>query len=97
MDEENSGKPGWETPTAIKEMPELMSWEAPYVTAFYTITSSRQSGMGVGPIPLSEILAYCQFFEVVEPELFLYIMQKCDNAYLIEYNAKQEAKNPKKK
>lgn len=95
MHEENAGKPDWETPTAIKEMPELEMWEAPYVKAFYMLSGSRQSGMGVGAILLSEILAYCDFFNEPEPELFLYIIQRMDSAFLEEYNRQQDAK-PKK-
>lgn len=97
MDEENQGvDPNWKTPKAILDMPEMMPWEKPYVQAFYTLTSSRQSGMGLGAIPYSEMTNYCQFWDVADPELFIHIMQKCDNAYLEEYNRQQEAKNPKK-
>lgn len=97
MDEENQGKDqNWKTPKAITEMPELMPWESSYVEAFYKLSSSRQSGMGLGAIPYSEITNYCDFWNESDPELFIYIIQKSDNAYLEEYNRQQEAKNPKK-
>jgi hypothetical protein len=78
------------------DSPDITMFESEYVNAFFTLTSSRQSGMGLGPIPLSEILAYCDFFEPEDPELLIHIIQRVDSAYLEEYNKEQERKNPKK-
>jgi len=97
MDDENQGKPGWETPTALKEMPEIAAWEHKYVQAFYALTNSRQSGMGLGAIPYSELTNYCDFWHEPDPELFIYVLQQADSAYMDEYNKQQEAKNPKKR
>ena len=72
------------------EEPELESWEVEYVECFYMLNSSRASGMGVGAIPLSEILGYCSFFGVEEPRDFIKVIHAADNAYLNEYNKSKE-------
>lgn len=38
--------------------------------------------MSIGSIPVSEILAYCQFFDVPDREDFFRIIRAADNAYL---------------
>lgn len=52
--------------------------------------------MGVGAVPVSEILIYGEKLGVSDLEEFLEIMQAMDNAYLDEYNLKQQRENPKK-
>lgn len=88
---EMQNDPSWQTPTAIKDMPEIEYWERPYIEAFYTLSGSRQVGMGVSAIPISEIIIYCDYFDEPDPELFLYLMQRMDSAYLEEYSKKQES------
>ena len=72
-------------------MPELELWERGYVDDFYTLTSSRQIGMGLAPIPISEIIAFVDKVGIMDFEDFLYIINAMDNAYLDEYNKKQAA------
>lgn len=90
-----------ENPDAFADVPdvdppEITHFESEYVSAFFMLTGSRQSGMGLGSIPLSEILKYCEFFEPEDPELLVHVIQRVDSAYLKEYNEEQERKNPKK-
>lgn len=93
--EDNQHDPNWITPSAIREMPELAFWEMVYVKAFYILSGSRQLGMSVGPIQLSEIYIYCQMFNEPDIELITYVIQKCDSVYLEEYNKQQESKQRK--
>lgn len=87
MDAENSKMPGWVTPPAITSLPDLDPiLDAPYVEAFYMLDSSRQIGMGLGPIPLSEISNLWDRIELGEWEDFVYAMQQADYAYLSAYN-----------
>lgn len=88
--------PTWKTPSAIKDRPELEEYQSWYVEDFYRLTGSRQSGMGVGAVPVSEILIYGEKLGVGDLEEFLEVMQALDNAYLDEYNQKQQRENPKK-
>lgn len=76
-------------PKALTSRPELEVWEATYIQDFYRLSSSRQQGMNVGAIPVSEILAYCEFFDIPEAEDFLYIIQSMDNAYMEKVAEKQ--------
>lgn len=77
------------------EEPELEFWEVEFVEIFYRLTSSRASSMGVGAIPLSEIITYADFFNIPDPLDFIKIIQEADSAYLDEYNKAQDAKTKK--
>lgn len=80
---------------AITEKPELIFTDEYYLTAFFKLSSSRQNGMGIGAIPLSEIIRYCEFLEDTEPETFIEIIQHCDNVYM-ELEAEKMRKDTKK-
>lgn len=81
------------------DTPELEIWEVECVEAFYRLSSSRASGFGVGSIPLSEITNYADkpYFNIVDPEAFIYVIQAADNAYIDEHNKAQDAKSGAKK
>lgn len=58
---------------------------------FSDLNSSRQSGMGVGPIPLSEIRAYCDMFGITdlnERADLLFIIQQMDEEFMNYCNSK---------
>ena len=78
--------PNIDSQPAVVEMPEVNKWvELPYIDAFYILTGSRQSGMGLGRIPLSEILYYYEHFPIGRKMDFIYIIQYTDNMYLKAY------------
>lgn len=60
-----------------------------YIQDFYKLSSSRQQGMGVGAIPVSEILKYIEHYNIPDSEDFLFVMQSVDNAYLEKVSEKQ--------
>lgn len=71
-------------PDRIKNAPELTLGLELYYTGFLDLTSCRQLGMGLGPIPMLSILEYC-FFKGIEGELqedFVWIIQRLDHKYL---------------
>jgi hypothetical protein len=94
--EDNQNKPGWETPSAIREMPELTFWEMAYVNDFDLLSTERPVGMGLGPIPISKIRQYGLDWGKSDLDMFVDIMLQVDRKYLSEYHKQQEAKNPKK-
>lgn len=52
---------------------------------FVALSPSRPAGLGVGAIPMSEILAYCELIGVTGTEeraLFASIIQRMDAAFL---------------
>lgn len=68
-------------------MPEINEiFDRPYVEAFEILSSSRQSGMGVGAIPLSEITNLYDRIQLGEEEDFIYIIQSADKALLKAYH-----------
>ena len=83
-------------PTALKEEPDVypdMQW---IWDAFWMLHRSRQIGMSVGPIPLSEIESFIRLFEVREIEAFIAAIDALDRMYLQHTNevARSKLKQP---
>ena len=74
---------------------------ADYYRAFHVLSASRQLGMGVvGPIALSEILAYFVMYEVSdyeERETYVTMIQALDSVYLSQMNKSAETPDAKAK
>lgn len=91
-------------PTALLTRPELDVIDISYLEAYYTLTGSRQTGMSVGAIPLSEIEAYVRllgvpnWFETDDMNIkaFVEVITKVDNSFLVEHHKEQEAQAKKK-
>ncbi len=65
--------------------------EAYYMKVFTDLTRSRQAGMGIGSIPLSEIKAYCEMFGISsynERSDLLYIIGEMDDEFISYHNSK---------
>ena len=58
------------------------------------LSSSRNVGFSLTAIPLSEIKAYCEMFEIEgeEREEFLYLIRALDDEYLKLSNDKSQAR-----
>lgn len=73
-------------PQALRDRPVLDRVQSYYMDAFQTITDSRRYTYGQPvPIPLSEILSYCQLFYIdslTEREQLVKVVQALDNTYL---------------
>jgi len=73
-----------ELPLFVQKMPHLredLHWIA---EAFYRMTSSRQIGFGVGPIPLTEIDAYIRLFGLLDDDIerFYRLITALDAVYV---------------
>jgi hypothetical protein len=83
-------------PEALQRRPPLDAPLRWYLEAFYDLSRGRQITMGgAGPIPLSEILAYMQMFEITdldERASFLRTMGRLDAVYLEAQHKKAEAR-----
>lgn len=66
----------------VQNAPTLSDTEAFYAQAFLTLSNSRDTGFGVGPIKFSEIAAYLSVFEVPDVEAFIVLIQAMDMEYL---------------
>jgi len=53
-----------------------------YIEAFYELSSERQFGMGIGPIPFSSIVTYAEVFEINDFDDFHYVIRILDKVYL---------------
>lgn len=88
-----------ETPPALANRPALNKWVLNYWAGFHLLNASRPLGpSGVGPIPLSEIVAYCEMFQVDdmdERERFVTMIRALDAAYLKRQAEKREAERKK--
>ncbi len=76
----------------LQEEPDLNDCIVPYWRAFTALASSRQSGMGLGYIPYSEIVFYLNendIFDQEERERMLNIIQFIDGKYVELKNVKK--------
>lgn len=75
---------GMPLPNSIQNAPELNLGLGLYYTGFLDLTSCRQVGMGLGPIPLLSILEYCMIngIEGEQQEDFVWFIQRLDSKYL---------------
>ena len=69
-------------PPALQEQPQLWQQNQGFLQAFFHLNSTRQSGMnGAFAISFSEILAYCQLFEIEDATEFFNAISACDSAF----------------
>lgn len=91
---------------SLHNRPRLNKWVSEYWEAFQTLIQSRAVHQGgIGPIPLSEIVAYinCVYIRDVDDRLtFIKMIQSLDNVYVKHINKKaqqrakaERAKRPK--
>lgn len=86
-----SGKPV--APDTIENRPDVQRHLIPIWAAFWFLSPSRSSGMGIGGIPLAEILAYCAWKEVGPPDWrdhLVSCVRAMDVAYLNHHHEKTE-------
>ncbi len=72
--------------------PDLLPEAWPYWQAFCVLSPSRQLGMSVGSIPLSEIVAYLTLCDVTDPEErgdYVRFVQAIDRVF-VQHHAKKE-------
>ncbi len=73
-------------PQALKGKPELDGTAHEMLTHFYVLNRSRNIGVGVGPIPITEMEAWIRLNEIDDIEMFLRVMIALDDAYLEAMN-----------
>lgn len=67
------------------------SW-AEYLFAFHELSPSRNVGMGLGAIPMTEIRAYRKEFGFDDRELFFRMVRALDGAWLKWADEKRQKK-----
>ncbi len=84
---------------ALQATPELRGYLIPYWQAFNILSPSRQIGLGVGAIPLSEIEAYIRLYEITdseEKEELLYFIREMDGVFLKHHKKDKGTQNATK-
>lgn len=81
--------------------PHLYPGDAFYLKAFFDLSTCRQMGMGLGPIPWDKILMYAKFNGLDEDvtEAFIVIIRELDIAFIEQVNKEKskDTKPPKSK
>lgn len=79
------------TPQALLEQPNMDYETRFYLNTFYRLSMSRQIGMSVSYIPVSEIIIYGNNIVHLEESIedFVYIIQAVDAKYVKEANKKK--------
>jgi hypothetical protein len=85
---------GMPLPDFIKNEPELMPGLGMFLQAFWDLSTCRQMGMGLGPIPWLSIQEYCILLGGDEDfnREFHYHIRQIDNAYLNWVNESNKVK-----
>lgn len=78
---------GREPPAAYFEQPEVPLHMQFYMTAFFDLSTERQIGMGIGPIPRSKMREYARELGVQDFDAFRSIIGAMDDEYLALNNA----------
>ncbi len=82
-----------ETPPALASRPQLSQFEQPYFDAYQTVSASRNwTAAGPAAIPLSEIVAYFDIYEINDPEErddYIAMIRHLDSVYLAYTSAKK--------
>lgn len=76
--------------------PEVPFYAQRYLTAFFFLTHDRLNSFnGMGHIPLSAKMSYCELFNVLDRKSFVRVLTEMDAAYVskaMAIHAKKEAK-----
>lgn len=85
-------------PAKIANAPQLLLGLEVFYRAFFDLTTCRQSGMAVGPIPWSQIKLYCDEFDIQDEQRadMFYQIARMDTVYIKHVTPKPPPKQPKK-
>ena len=85
---------GLPLPDRIQKAPELRFGLQLYYAGFLDLTSCRNIGMGLGPIPLLSMLEYCLINDISgeQREDFVWFIQRLDHKYL-SWSSKNNGKS----
>ena len=82
------------SPKVLEKKTDLHDWMKEYLYAIRILNRTRQHGMGLCPISLTEIKAYLVLYGASDKEAFIESILQMDAAYL-DVKAKQtQAKKP---
>ena len=96
----NIEEEGGETLPPLLEEPDVSIYLMEYWGAFRTLSHSRSSGFGVGPIFYSEIVCYLdenKIFDSNEREKYINIIQRLDTVFINLANSSKKPKDDKAK
>lgn len=68
-----------------------------YIDAFDELSSCRNNGMALGPIPFTAIVEYSKIFEVGDFHEFHYLIRAMDAEFLEQAERKQKSNSGSKK
>lgn len=85
---------GREPPDWYLDQPEIVPGDEFYLSAFYELSTTRDTGFGSGPIPWQHILAYSNSsgFEDDVRDAFIRIIRAMDRSYLAWVSEEDERK-----
>jgi len=73
--------PGDQWPKFLRERPSVMVGLEIFYEAFHELSSCRQIGLGIGPLPFTAIVDYCDRFEMDEAQT-IEILRRMDDLFL---------------
>lgn len=86
---------------ALKNRPRLTMWTTEYWEGYQVLTSSRMVHQGgIGPIPLSEMVAYMDAIDLTDVDdrlRFIRMMQALDKVYVKHINERAKRESEKRR
>lgn len=73
---------GNQIPASVLDAPELRFDLILFWSAFWSLSTCRQVGMGVGPIMWTAIKEYAEYFQIDDLEEFYFLISQMDAVYL---------------
>lgn len=77
-------------PSWFLDRPELLDGDEFYIKAFWELSTGRQIGFSLGPIPWDQILLYAQMHGIDDIEAFVEIIRALDSTHLTWVADQQE-------
>lgn len=72
------------------EPPDIIEGYGDWYSGFWRLSTERQIGMGMGPIPASQIDRHVAGWDAEDAEAFEYCMRRMDEVYLMNQNKTEE-------
>jgi len=84
-------------PSPLDDLPKLDHAESVYYSDFNILGSERNSGMGIGPIPVTRINQYAEQEGIINTALFKKIIMDVDKNFIELVSDKQKSETKKNK
>ena len=77
-------------PETVVQPPDILDGYGGWYADFWRLSTERQIGMGIGPIPASHIDRHIAGWNYEDAEVFEFCIRRMDEVYLMQQNKSEE-------